>query len=170
MSRFFNIIPVDDAVAVVRGIAPAMVPVAVPVERAAGRILAAPVAADTDIPGFDRSVVDGFAVRAADTAGAGDSIPAMLRCTGRIAMGQTTVPAIGPGECAYVPTGGTLPKGADAVVMVEYSEEASDTVLIKKAAAHGENVLLRDEDFTRGEIVFSAGRRISPQDAGVLAA
>ena len=78
--------------------------------------------------------------------------------------------AIGPGACTYIPTGGVMPAGADAVVMVEYSEEVVDTVLVKKAVSHGENVLLRDEDFKKGETVFSAGRRISPQDAGVLAA
>jgi molybdopterin molybdotransferase len=127
--------------------------------------------ADSDIPGFDRSVVDGYAVRAADTAGAGDAIPALLTCTGRISMGQPdgTLSLI-PGTCAYIPTGGVLPAGADAVVMVEYTEEAGETVLVKKPAACGENVLLRDEDFKKGETVFSPGRRLSPQDAGVLAA
>lgn len=170
MSRFFNVIPVDEAIAVVLTIAPAPVPEFVPVEQAAGRVLSAPVAADTDIPGFDRSVVDGYAVKAADTAGAGEAIPAMLRCTARIAMGQTAPSPLGPGECAYVPTGGILPHGADAVVMVEYSEDAAGTILIKKSASYGENVLLRDEDFRNGETVFSPGRRISPQDAGVLAA
>jgi molybdopterin molybdotransferase len=86
-------------------------------------------------------------------------------------MGQQDAKiAIGPGVCAYIPTGGVLPAGSDAVVMVEYTDEAGDMVLVKKAVSHGENVLLRDEDFRQGEIVFSAGRRISPQDAGVLAA
>jgi len=70
----------------------------------------------------------------------------------------------------YIPTGGVLPEGADAVVMVEYAEEAGDTILVKKPVAHGENILSRDEDFKRGEIVFRTGRRLTPQDAGVLAA
>jgi molybdopterin molybdotransferase len=143
----------------------------IPVESAAGRILATAVTADMDIPGFDRSVVDGYAVRAADTTGAGEAIPALLHCTGRITMGrQDKKTAVGPGTCIYIPTGGVLPEGADAVVMVEYTEEAADTVLVKKAVSHGENVLHRDEDFRKGEAVFSAGRRISSQDAGVLAA
>ncbi|MDO9324150.1 MAG: molybdopterin molybdotransferase MoeA [Methanoregula sp.] len=171
MSRFLKVIPVADAVAEVMRISPAPVTEHVPVEAIAGRILAATVTADTDIPGFDRSVVDGYAVRAADTAGAGDAIPALLHCSGKIAMGQQDVKfTIGPGTCVYIPTGGVLPAGADAVVMVEYTEEAADTVLVKRSVSHGENVLLRDEDFKRGETVFSAGRRISPQDAGVLAA
>jgi molybdopterin molybdotransferase len=171
MKKFLNVVQVADAVATVIRIAPATVTETVPVESAAGRILAAAVLADMDIPGFDRSVVDGYAVRSADTAGASDSIPALLRCTGRITMGRPKAGSIvGAGECRYIPTGGILPSGADAAVMVEYTEEAADTILVKKAVSHGENVLLRDEDFRKGELVFSAGRQISPQDAGVLAA
>ncbi|MDP2797264.1 MAG: molybdopterin molybdotransferase MoeA [Methanoregula sp.] len=171
MSRFLNIVPVADAVATVLRISPGLMTETVPVESVAGRILAADVTADTDIPGFDRSVVDGYAVRAADTAGAGEAIPALLHCAGRISMGRQDAKfAVRPCTCAYIPTGGVLPAGADAVVMVEYTEEAADTVLVKKAVSHSENVLLRDEDFKQGETVFSSGRRISPQDAGVLAA
>jgi molybdopterin molybdotransferase len=171
MSRFLNVVPVVDAVAAVTRMSHQPVREMVPVESSGGRILAVAIAADTDIPGFDRSVVDGYAVRAVDTAGAGDAIPALLNCTGRIAMGrQDAKVAVGPGTCTYIPTGGVLPAGADAVVMVEYSEEAGDTVLVKKAVSHGENVLLHDEDFKKGETVFFAGRKITPQDAGVLAA
>lgn len=171
MSRFLNVIPVADAVAAVRRITPPPRQEMVATELSAGRILAADIAADRDIPGFDRSVVDGYAVRAADTAGAGESIPALLTCVARISMGRQEIHgAIGPGSCAYIPTGGVLPPGIDAVVMVEYTEEAADTILVKKAVSFGENVLLRNEDFKSGEMVFPAGRRISPQDAGVLAA
>ena len=137
----------------------------------AGRILAAPVAADTDIPGFDRSVVDGYAVHSSDTTGAGEAVPALLRSWGGSQWEQATRKiVVGDSECAYIPTGGVLPEGADAVVMVEYSEEAGDTILIKKPVSHGENVLLRDEDFKKEETVFLPGRRLTPQDAGVLAA
>ncbi|MFA4850394.1 MAG: gephyrin-like molybdotransferase Glp [Methanoregula sp.] len=171
MSRFLNVIPVADAVVTVIRISPTSVTENIPLESSVGRILAAAVTADTDIPGFDRSVVDGYAVRAKDTAGAGDAIPALLHCTGRIAMGRLdTTDTLAPGTCTYIPTGGVLPAGADAVVMVEYAEEVGDTVLVKKSASHGENVLLRDEDFKQGECVFSPGRRISAQDSGVLAA
>jgi molybdopterin molybdotransferase len=171
MSKFLNVIQVADAVSTVIRIAPAPVSEEVPVESAASRILAAPVTADRDIPGFDRSVVDGYAVQAADTAGASESIPALLRCTGRISMGpQGAGSIVRAGECRYIPTGGILPAGADAAVMIEYTEQASDTILVKKAVSLGENVLLRDEDFRNGEVIFGAGRQISPQDAGVMAA
>jgi molybdopterin molybdotransferase len=171
MSRFLSVIPVADAIAVAEGIAPACAMETVPVEESYGRVLAADIVADTDIPGFDRSIVDGYAVRSADTVGAGDAVPALLRCVGRVSMGSSDpMLAIRGSECTYIPTGGVLPAGADAAVMVEYTEEAGDTILVKRTVSHGENVILRDGDFKRGETVFFTGRRLSPQDAGVLAA
>ena len=171
MSRFLQVVSVTDAVIAAVKTAPAPETESVPVEQSAGRVLAAPLAADTDIPGFDRSVVDGYAVRSPDTHGASDAIPALLRSVGRVAMGMgDTGLVVRAGECTYIPTGGVLPEGADAAVMVEYAEEAGDTILIKKPVSHGENVLLRDEDFRKGEIVLRPGRRLTPQDTGVLAA
>jgi molybdopterin molybdotransferase len=114
--------------------------------------------------------MDGFAVRASDTTGAGDAIPSILRSRGRVEMGKGSELQVRTGECIYVPTGGVLPKGADAVVMVENSEEAGDEVLIKKPVAHGENVLMHDEDFAKGDLVLAKGRRLSAQDIGLLAA
>jgi len=171
MTRFLNVIAVSAAVEVARKIAPPPQPETVPLDLASGRILAAPVRSDTDIPGFDRSVVDGYAVRAADTVGSSEAMPAMLRCVGRVAMGEVTVALrAGPGECAYVPTGGILPDSADAVVMVENAEPAGDMILVKKVVSFGENVLRHDEDYRKGDVVLPAGRRLSPQDTGVLAA
>src|SRR5512145_874916 len=119
MSRFFNVVPRSEAVRAAETIAPAPVPESVPAAQSVGRILAAPVVADTDIPGFDRSVVDGYAVRSSDTTGAGNAAPALLRCLGRVAMGKSdTSLVVRAGECAYIPTGGVLPEGADAAVMV----------------------------------------------------
>ena len=171
MSRFLHVVAVADAVRAAVNIAPARAAETVPVDQSAGRVLAAPVTADTDIPGFDRSVVDGYAVRSSDTIGAGTASPAMLLNVGRVAMGiRDSTLILRDSYCAYIPTGGVLPEGADAAVMVEYTEEAGDTILIKKPVSPGENVLLRDEDFKKDEIVFRPGRRLTPQDAGVLAA
>jgi molybdopterin molybdotransferase len=170
MSIFLKVVPVSEAIATVRRIAPAPAQETVPLESAAGRVLAADVHSDMDIPGFNRSVVDGYAVRAADTTGAGDAIPAILHQKGRVEMGPQPQSAILPGECIYVPTGGVLPSGADAVVMVENAEQAKDQVLIKKPASHGENVLLYNEDFSKLDRVLSRGRRLLAQDVGVLAA
>jgi molybdopterin molybdotransferase len=169
--RFLSVVTVTEAVRAAVKIAPSPVTEYVPVEQSAGRVLADIITADTDIPGFDRSVVDGYAVRSPDTIGASDALPSLLRGVGRVAMGTNgTKLVIHDSECAYIPTGGILPEGADAAAMVEYTEEAGDTILIKKPVSHGENVLLRDEDFKKGEIVFRPGRRLTPQDAGVLAA
>ena len=171
MSRFLQVVTVAEAVRVAIKIAPARATETVPLDQSVGRVLAAPVTADTDIPGFDRSVVDGYAVRSSDTTGAGDAVPALLQSIGRVPMGtQDTKLVVRESECAYIPTGGVLPQGADAAVMVEYTEEAGDTILIKKPVSHGENVLLKDEDFRKGETVFLPGRKLTPQDAGVLAA
>ncbi len=171
MSRFLHVVSVADAVRMAEQIAPLRKTESVPVAQSAGRVLAVPVAADTDIPGFDRSVVDGYAVRSADTTGAGDAIPALLRITGRVTMGvPDRALLVNESECTYIPTGGVLPAGTDAVVMVEYTEEAGDTVLVRRPVSPGENVLLHDEDFKAGVLVFSPGRRLTPQDAGVLAA
>jgi molybdopterin molybdotransferase len=171
MSRFLQITEVPDAVATVLRIAPDPVPEEILSEHAPGRVLCVDVIAREDIPGFDRSVVDGFAVRFEDTTGATDSAPALLQCTGRVQMGvEERRLTVGPGTCVYIPTGGVLPAGADAVVMMEQTDTAGDTVLVKRPVAHGENVLMHDEDYRRGAVILPAGRRISPQDAGVLAA
>jgi len=171
MSRFLNVIPVTDAVRAAEKIAPAKKTERVPIEQSSGRVLAEDIFADTDIPGFDRSIVDGYAVRSADTTGASDAIPALLNCTGRVLMGiHDPALALCTGACIYTPTGGVLPAGADAVVMVEYTDEAGDTVLVKKAVSHGENVLQKDEDFMKNRTVFTRGRRLNPQNIGVLAA
>ena len=87
------------------------------------RILARDVHADVDIPGFTRSVVDGFAVHASDTTGSGDTIPSILALSGRVEMGVSLKHRIKSGECIYVPTGGILPEGADSVVMIEHAEQ-----------------------------------------------
>jgi len=170
MSIFLKVVVVSEAITTVRRIAPAPGLETVPLEMASGRVLAADVRSDTDIPGFDRSVVDGYAVQAADTIGASDAISAILLMKGRVEMGHQPQSAVRPGECIYVPTGGVLPAGADAMVMVENAEQAGDEVLMKKPVSFGENVLLHNEDFSKSDIVLGSGRRLSAQDMGVLAA
>lgn len=170
MSLFLTVVQVSEAVAVIRSLAIPCDQKYVPLHDSLHRVLAEDVRADMDIPGFTRSVVDGYAVRASDTSGAGDSMPAILTLLGRIAMGSPADLSVRPGSCVYIPTGGILPEGADAAVMIENTERAGDEVLVKKAVAHGENILLYNEDFSRGDVVLSRGRRLSAQDIGVLAA
>ncbi len=138
---------------------------------AAGRILAQSVCASADVPGFDRSSVDGLAVHAADTFGAGESLPAMLQLAGSVAMGEAPAFRLGRGECAAVPTGGALPEGADAMVMIEYVEDMGDGLrLISRPASPGDHLVLRGDDFRAGQTVLPAGRRLRAADAGTLAA
>jgi molybdopterin molybdotransferase len=170
MSLFLQLVSVSEAVAEIRNLAIICGDESVPLPEAFHRILAHDVHADVDIPGFTRSVVDGFAVRSADTTGSGDAIPSMLTLRGRVAMGASVNHRIKSGDCIYVPTGGTLPEGADAVVMIEHAEQIGEEVLVKKPVAHGENVLFFNEDFSSGEVVCNKGRRLSSQDIGVLAA
>jgi molybdopterin molybdotransferase len=138
---------------------------------AGGRVLAAPVNAPEDVPGFRRATMDGHAVCARDTFGAGAGSPQYLEITGEVPMGVAPSRGVSPGETLRVPTGAMLPQGADAVVMVEYSAEHPDgTLEVRRAVAPGENVLAPGEDVARGEVLFPAGRRLRPQEIGLLAA
>ncbi len=135
MSRFLSVIPVEKARSVLLGMARKTGEKRVPLIGSAGYVLRTDIISDVDIPGFDRSAVDGYALVAADTVGAGESIPAMLRLSGSIDMGGVSKDRVLPGTCMYIPTGAFLPPGADAVVMIEYCEVMDDEVLISKPAA-----------------------------------
>jgi molybdopterin molybdotransferase len=138
-------------------------------------LLARDAVADMDTPAFDRSTVDGYAVRAADTAGAGDSIPVFLRCRGEVAMGATATMRLEPGDCTYVPTGGMLPAGADAMVMVEYSEPCGEdaagwpVIAIQQAVSVGRDIIRRGEDAVAGARLVAAGSLLRPAEIGLLA-
>ena len=133
-------------------------------------ILAEDMYASSDIPGFRRSVVDGYAVVAADTAGAGEAIPVFLKPAGSVCMGKPAGFSIQSGECGYVPTGGMLPDGADAVVMVEYCENAGRDVAVYEAVAPGAGMVLAGEDIRKGELLLRQGKALRPQEGGALAA
>ena len=170
MSLFLQLVSVPKAIETVRDIAVRCRDETVSIGEALHRVLAQDIYTDIDIPGFTRSVVDGFAVRAAETTGSSDAIPSIFTFRGRIAMGSSSGILVQPGECIYVPTGGILPGGADAVVMIEHTEQIGGEVLVRRAVAYGENVLLFNEDFARGDAVCPEGKRLSPRDIGVLAA
>ena len=138
---------------------------------AMGRVLAQDIAAEEYVPDFDRSTVDGYAVRAGDTFGCSDAIPAILPMQATVLMGQGADFSLNPGECAAVPTGGAVPAGADSVVMLEYTEDYGDgTIGVSKAAAPGQNIIIRGDDVFPGKVILSKGRVLSSQDIGALAA
>jgi molybdopterin molybdotransferase len=143
----------------------------VPLERARQRVAARELAARLPVPGFARSTVDGFAVRAPETFGASESLPAILRVIGEVDMGQPAPDFPGPAAALRVPTGGMLPPGADAVVMVEDTEEPGDgCVWVHRPVAPGDNLVRAGEDLEAGEPLFPAGCRLSPAALGALAA
>ena len=143
----------------------------VPLSAALGRVLFGAVESREYVPGFDRSTVDGYAVRAADTFGCSDSIPALLEVQGEVDMGEAAAEKLQNGGCVYVPTGGAVPQGADAVVMIEHIEDYGDgTIGVTKAVAPGENLIYKGDDVYPGKPVISAGRLIAAQDIGALAA
>ncbi len=140
-------------------------------EEAVGRVLAEDISASEYVPDFDRSTVDGYAVRARDTFGCSDAIPAILPLCGEVLMGKGAAFALPEGACCEVPTGGEIPKGADCAVMIEYTENYGDgTIGIGKAAAPGQNMIFRGDDVFPGKTVLDRGRLLSSQDIGALAA
>jgi molybdenum cofactor synthesis domain-containing protein len=139
-------------------------------EEAAGRVAAADVTSVIDVPPFARSAMDGYAVIAADTAGATRSAPARLRMLDRIYTGQPSSIAIAPGTCAEISTGAPLPDGADAVVMVEETANHQDRIEIFAAATAGQHIGRRGADIGSGDRVINAGDVLSPSRVGAIAA
>ena len=143
----------------------------VPVLKALDRIAAEDVTCNEDIPGFDRSTMDGYAVVARDTQGAGESMPTFLDLAGEVEMGKEPEFSLKSGQCAYVPTGGMLPQGADAVAMVEYCQPfGTDKVAVYSPLSSGHNMVHAGDDVRCGECLVRRGRRIRPSDMGLLSA
>lgn len=138
---------------------------------AAGRLLARDVVSDIDLPGFARSTMDGYAVRAADTFGASDALPALLTVAGEVHMGEVAQTDLPRHSCVRVATGAMLPPGADAVVMVELTEELDDTTIaVLRPVAPGENMVAADEDVARGKVLVRGGRVLREHDISALSA
>lgn len=172
-SQFLNVVTRDEAERRFRqhlNLAP-LGAETVPLAAALNRVLAADVAAAIDVPGFDRSNVDGFAVQAAATWGAMEEQAHTLALND-----ETLAPGIVPrhevtaGRATAIATGGMLPRGADAVVMVEYTDAEGGQVDVRRAATAGENVSYAGTDIARGETVLRAGQRLTSREIGVLAA
>lgn len=136
-----------------------------------GRVLSADIVSTMDVPHFDRSVVDGYAVKLTDVQGASQAIPGFLRITGEVQMGKETSESLNQGETLYVPTGGMVPAGTEAMIMIEYTEKLGEKDLaIYTNAGANENMMRIGDDIRNGELVFSRGHLLRPQDIGVLSA
>jgi molybdopterin molybdotransferase len=142
-----------------------------PLPVAGGRVLAEDVRAPEPLPAFSRATMDGYAVRASDLFGASDGAPAYLRVVGQLPMGEAPAAPLGAGEALGISTGGMLPDGADAVVMIEWTQRIGPSeVEVFRPVAPGENVIGVGDDVRAGEPVCHAGGRLRPQDVALLAA
>ena len=142
----------------------------IPIEQGLFRVVSEPIKSSEDLPPFDRSTMDGFAVRCGDTFGATEASPALLNVVGEAAMGEISNLRLRSGQAVRIWTGGAIPANADAVVMLEHSEDLGhDTIEILKAVAPFDNVVRKGEDFKAGVSLLNTGHRLRPQDLGLLA-
>ena len=170
MREFFNVVPPDEALATLLDRLDVSVrSEVVQTAQALGRVTAEDVVSPEDMPPYPRSTMDGYSVRARDTFGASESLPAFCDVVGEVAMGSQPQVSLSTGQAAVAYTGGMLADGADAVVMVENTQRAGDgSIEILRPVAPGENVIQVGEDAEAGDTVIPKGQLIRAQDVGVL--
>ncbi|MFV0421523.1 gephyrin-like molybdotransferase Glp [Oleidesulfovibrio sp.] len=167
---FFNVLDVQTFIEKLRGFA-SMPVQGIALEEADGRVLAQDVLSGEDLPLAHRACMDGYAVRAADLFGASEGNPAYLEHIGVVDIERPADFVVEAGQCATIVTGGILPEGADAVIMVEHTQDmGAGTVEMRKSLAPHENVMLRGEDAAAGAVALTAGTVLRPQEIGLLAA
>jgi molybdopterin molybdotransferase len=172
MPELFNLVPPDEARTTWFENIPITVRVeTIPTYEALGRVTAASSRSPMALPAFPRSTVDGYAVKAADTLGASETLPAYLTVVGEVPMGQAATINVGPGQTTIVHTGGMIPPGADAVVMVERTQKLDDRdIEVLRPVAVGENIINVGDDILEGEEILPVGHLLRAQDLGGLLA
>jgi len=173
MPKFLTLLPPNDARMLLLSHLSALTtdPETIDVSSSLSRITADDIFAPHPLPDFQRTTMDGYAVCAHDTFGATDSMPAYLTLIGEVPMGDSPAFEISAGQCALIHTGGMLPKGADAVVMLEYTQTSSkNEIEIFKSVADGENIIRVGEDVAQGQLVMPKGRLMRPAEIGGLMA
>ena len=169
MRSFFKVKTPENIFESLKDIEP-LGPESVLITAAFNRVLARDIVSDEDLPGFKRSTMDGYALAARDTFGASENLPTPLNIVEEIKMGEIPRSTLHRGECAQISTGGMLPEGADAVVMVEYTQKVEGGVVeISRPVSPLENVILSDDDVKKGQVVLHKGSLLRPQDLGILA-
>ena len=164
-----QLIEIEDARRLVLARAAPLASDSVALAEGAGRVLAEDVRSADDVPGFDNSAMDGYAVRATDTAGAAPEAPVNLRVVGESRAGHPAGRELAAGEAVAISTGGVLPAGADAVVRVEDTDGGTETVAVLAAVEPGHNIRRAGEDIRAGDTVLGAGVELGPAEVGVLA-
>ncbi len=179
MPEFFNVLPPDDARALLLEHLTTILPgETIPTHESNGRVTSEAICAPQALPAFRRSTMDGYALRAADAYGASESLPAFLQVIGEVPMGRAADVQLGSGDAALVHTGGMIPDSADAVVQVEHTQRiGGDTevnqpyeIEVFRSVAQGQNVLQVGEDVTMGAEILPGGHLLRPQDMGGLLA
>jgi molybdopterin molybdotransferase len=172
MSEMFKVLPPAEALKVwFAHASPATRTENIATEDALGRVLAGRLTAQSALPTFARSTMDGYALRAGDSFGATETLPAYFSVIGEVPMGRSFPLSVGPAQAAVIYTGGMLPSGADAVVMVERTQKLdAANIEVLRSVAPGENLVQVGEDVNEGELLFEAGSTLRPQDLGGLMA
>ncbi len=169
---FHKLVSVEEALRLldekVGGIRPLEV-IEVPLLEAQGKVLAEDVRAPIDYPPFDRSTVDGYAVRSVDVTGASEVTPVSLRVTGKVSVGSAPVGEVRPGEAYEIATGAMIPRGADAVVMEEHVSRKGDLLTVYRSVAPSENISQAGSDVSAGDVVLRAGTLLTAREIAVLA-
>jgi molybdopterin molybdotransferase len=167
--EFFKVTSLETALELVQTF-PSVTDEVLPLDQCVGRILSQDIVSEISLPEFNRATMDGYAVQARSTFGASESMPALFSIIGAVEMGEVPTVSVGPGEAVGIATGGMLPDGADSVVMIEHTQAVDEhTLEVFKSAAPLQHVMEIGEDFRRGEQILPKGRRIRPQEMGVLA-
>lgn len=169
--KFFDAMPYAEALRISQGLIYkyAEKTCTLPLENSSGHILAEDIFSTENLPSFDKSVVDGYAVKALDTFGASESVPALLKIIGKVEMGKDFSEEVGSGEAVYVPTGGKIPKGANAVIMIENCEVLGRFLNVWKSVPEKGNIFEVGADISFGELVAEKGREVTPLLQGVFA-
>jgi molybdopterin molybdotransferase len=170
MKEFFKVTDLAQVLAYASEF-PRVVTEEIPLEKAAGRVLAENIVSNVDLPDFVRATMDGYAVKASSTFGSTEGNPGYMSIKGAVEMGESPAFSITSGEVAKISTGGMLPDGADSVVMIEHTEAIDDaTIEVYKSVAPGQHVLEKGEDVRKGDTILARGRKLRSQETGLLAA
>jgi len=165
---FFRVVTPQEALRLLLQVPPVTTE-RVPTVRARGRVLAEDLYSAVDLPHFHRAAMDGYAVKAKDTFGASQSLPAYLKLAGVMEMGKEAARPVATGEAIRISTGGMMPPESDAVVMVEYADEVEGGLVeIHRGVSPWQNVIQIGDDIKKGEMVFQRGRRLRAHDLGAL--
>ena len=168
--KFFQVKSVEETFSLIEElIHPLTDRIVLPLHKALNYILAEDIVVKENVPGFRRSSVDGYAVIAKDTFGSSENMPGFLNVAGEVKMGEAPQNPLSVGEAIYVPTGGMLPDGSDAVIMIEHCEDLSGLLNLYRQVAPGENVISIGEDMKAGESLVTTGTKLRPQELGALA-